>query len=108
MACSSMVKDIFLMRSFESGSDGVIVLVCPEDACRYGEGSIRAQKRVEWVRKILDEIGLNGNRLFFHRMETSDEGAIDRIIRDARSALAEIGPNPATETEILRNDCHQT
>ena len=87
------------MRAFESGSDGVMVLVCPEDVCRYGEGSIRAKKRVEWVRGILDEIGLNGNRLFFHRMTISDEDAIDRIIRDAGSALAEIGPNPASETE---------
>jgi coenzyme F420-reducing hydrogenase delta subunit len=49
LPCSSMVKDVFLLRSFESGADGVLVLVCPEDQCRYVEGSIRAKKRVGWV-----------------------------------------------------------
>lgn len=95
MPCSSMTKDIFLMRSFESGADGVIVMVCPEDACRYGEGSIRARKRVEWVRKILNEIGLNGSRLFLYNAVASDERAIHRAIGEAGSILAELGPNPA-------------
>ncbi len=33
MACSSMVKDVFLLRAFESGSDAVVVMVCPEGQC---------------------------------------------------------------------------
>ena len=54
MACSSMVKDVFLLRAFEAGADGVIVLVCPEGQCRYLEGNIRAKKRVEYVQNLLD------------------------------------------------------
>ncbi len=94
MACSSMVKDILLMRSFESGSDGVVVLVCPEEACRYGEGSIRAKKRVEYVRGILEEIGLSQDRLRFHNTAISDDGTLEHVIRDARTGIAELGPNP--------------
>ena len=30
LPCSSMVKDVFLLRAFEAGADGVVVLVCPE------------------------------------------------------------------------------
>jgi F420-non-reducing hydrogenase iron-sulfur subunit len=54
MACSSMVKDVFLLRAFEAGADGVVVLVCPDGQCRYIEGNIRAKKRVGWVRRLLD------------------------------------------------------
>ena len=43
LPCSSMVKDVFLLRAFEAGADAVVVLVCPEGQCRYVEGNIRAK-----------------------------------------------------------------
>ncbi|MEE8400158.1 MAG: hydrogenase iron-sulfur subunit [Desulfobacterales bacterium] len=100
MACSSMVKDIFLLRAFESGSDGVIVLACPEEACRYGQGSIRAKKRVEWVKAILEEIGLSKNRLSLFHSVAADEGTIDRAIADVGPILLKLGPNPAAGADI--------
>ena len=58
MPCSSMTKDVYLLRAFESGADAVLVFVCTEDSCRYAEGSIRAKKRVYRVRDLLDGIGM--------------------------------------------------
>ena len=95
MACSSMVKDVFLLKAFEAGSDGVVVLVCPEGQCRYVEGNIRAKKRVAWVRNLLDEIGLDGRRLALGNMAAGDKAAAAQIINDVLKNLAEIGPNPA-------------
>jgi coenzyme F420-reducing hydrogenase delta subunit len=95
LPCSSMVKDVFLLRSFESGSDGVLVLVCPEDQCRYVEGSIRARKRVEWVQNMLDEIGLDGRRLSIKNISSGNEAAIDEIIQETVAVLTDLGPNPA-------------
>ena len=95
MPCSSMVKDVFLLRAFETGADGVVVLVCPEEQCRYVEGSIRARKRVEWVQKLLDEIGIDGRRLSIFNIPSGDEAATAEIIRQTVSDLVELGPNPA-------------
>ena len=95
MACSSMVKDVFLLKAFEAGSDGVVVLVCPEGQCRYVEGNIRAKKRVAWVRNLLDEIGLDGRRLALGNMAAGDKTAAAQIINDVLKNLAELGPNPA-------------
>lgn len=95
MACSSMVKDVFLLRAFESGADSVVVLVCPEGACRFVEGNLRAKKRIEWVKKLLDEIGLDGKRLFLFNLSLKDETAPKQIIREVLSALDDLGPNPA-------------
>jgi F420-non-reducing hydrogenase iron-sulfur subunit len=47
MPCSSMTRDVFLLRAFEAGADAVIVVVCPEGTCRHLEGNTRAVKRVE-------------------------------------------------------------
>ncbi|MEJ2657638.1 MAG: hydrogenase iron-sulfur subunit, partial [Desulfobacterales bacterium] len=95
MACSSMVKDVFLLRAFEAGADGVVVMVCPEGQCRYVEGNIRAKKRVAWVRNLLDEIGLDGRRLSLVNMAAGDKATATQTMDDVVEKLAELGPNPA-------------
>ena len=95
MPCSSMTREVFLLRAFEAGADAVVVLVCPEGACRYMEGNIRAGKRVARVKKILDEIGLNGKRMNIFNVPENDQVAIQRIINQTVSDLAVLGPNPA-------------
>ena len=96
LPCSSMVKDVYLLRALESGADAVIVLACPQGACRYVEGNIRASKRVGWVKALLDEIGLNGRRLSLYHMAAGDNSAADKAIQDTVALLEEIGTNPAS------------
>ena len=95
MACSSMVKDVFLLRAFETGADAVLVLVCPAGQCRYVEGNLRAYKRVMWVKKLLDEIGIGGNRLSLVNIPSEDNGAVARAVAQVRTDLVEQGPSPA-------------
>jgi coenzyme F420-reducing hydrogenase delta subunit len=95
MACSSMTRDIHLLRAFEAGADAVLVLVCPDRRCRHAEGSIRAKKRVDYVKTILDDIGMDGRRLNIFNTCATDSEAIKGIIRDTLASLEIIGPNPA-------------
>lgn len=96
LPCSSMVKDVFLLRAFEAGADAVVVLVCPEGQCHYVEGNIRAKKRVAWVKNLLDDIGIDGRRLSLSNVTAGDTAAATQIIDGALKNLAELGPNPAT------------
>jgi F420-non-reducing hydrogenase iron-sulfur subunit len=96
MPCSSMTREIFLLKAFEAGADAVVVMVCPEGSCRYMEGNIRAGKRVARVKKILDEIGLDGKRLNIYPVPEKDVNTIDHIIKQTVSDLAVLGPNPAS------------
>ncbi|MBU1342375.1 MAG: hydrogenase iron-sulfur subunit [Proteobacteria bacterium] len=95
MACSSMTKDIHLLKAFEAGADAVLVLVCPEKGCRYAQGSIRARKRVDYVKSILDDIGMDGRRLNIFNTAAKDSGSIRDIIQNTILDLETIGPNPA-------------
>lgn len=95
LACSSMVKDVFLLRAFEAGSDAVIVLVCPQGQCRYVEGNLRAYKRVMWVQKLLDEIGIDGQRLSLVNISSEDKEAGARVVEKVKADLIELGPSPA-------------
>ena len=95
LPCSSMVKDVFLLRAFEAGADVVAVLVCAEGACRYVEGNLRAKNRVKWVKALLDEIGLDGRRLALFNVTAGDTRTAKQLIRQARSLAAALGVNPA-------------
>jgi F420-non-reducing hydrogenase iron-sulfur subunit len=87
MPCSSMTREVFLLRAFEAGANAVVVLTCPEGACDYLEGNIRAQKRVERVKKILDEIGIGGQHLSFYNIPRGDLTAAEKIIKRTISEL---------------------
>ena len=93
MPCSGMTNEVYLLRAFEAGADAVGVMVCPRDACRYVEGSARSHKRVEKVKKLLDEIGIGSDRLSIIEMGngTSAGQALEGIL----ATLDKLGPNPA-------------
>jgi coenzyme F420-reducing hydrogenase delta subunit len=93
LPCSSMVKDVFLLRAFEAGADGVVVMVCPRGQCRFIEGNQRAKKRVGRVQKMLDSLGLGGKRLVFMSAE-DNETCASRDLDQIFTGIAELGPNP--------------
>ena len=69
LPCSGKVELIYLLKAFESGADGVAIVTCQRDACRYLEGNLRAKKRVQAVDTLLEEIGLGKGRIQVIRPE---------------------------------------
>ncbi len=63
LPCSGRIEPLHLLRAFESGADMVYLIACPEGACRYREGNLRAKKRVQYAQKLIEEIGLEGARI---------------------------------------------
>ena len=92
LPCSSLIKDIFLLKAFEAGSDAVVVLTCPEGTCRYVEGNIRAKKRVGRVKKILTEIGIEEKRVSLFNINHDDRKSAAQIIDKTLSDLSSMGP----------------
>lgn len=110
VACTGRLQPEHVLKAFESGSDLVCLVACEEDNCHYLEGSKRCARRVDYLRSVLDEIGLGGNRLMlFHLPGSAAEDTMlhsepatsvsdinNRVaaIRDAvTQALSELSPN---------------
>ena len=94
LACSSMVKDVFLLKAFEHGADAVLVLVCPEGTCRYVEGNLRAKKRVDLIKKLLDDIGLDGKRISLHSINHNNAETASQVVETFAHKVFELGPAP--------------
>ena len=67
LPCTGRLQPEHLLKAFEAGADAVCVIACARDNCHYLEGSRRADRRVEHVKELLDELGLGSERLMvFH------------------------------------------
>ena len=51
--CTGRVDTNFILKSFELGFDGVIIIGCRKDACRYIDGVEKVKNRVKMLKKVL-------------------------------------------------------
>ena len=92
--CSGKVDAIHIMKAFQKGADGVYVAGCLEGDCHFKDGNVKAARRVAYVKKLLDEIGVGGERL---EMITMSAGMGERFAVTASEfteKIRRLGPNP--------------
>ena len=63
LPCSGRMEALHLLRAIEAGADKVFLVTCPVGACRYQEGNTRARKRLEFAQGLIQEIGVERERL---------------------------------------------
>ncbi len=94
LLCSGRVDIIHLLRAFENGADGVYVAGCLEGDCHFLEGNIRAKKRVQFAKKLLDEIGIGSDRLEMFNMSAAQGPTFAQVAKEMTERIRKLGPNP--------------
>lgn len=94
LPCSGRIDPLHLLRALESGADMVYLIACPEGACRYREGNLRARKRVGYAQKLIEEIGLEGARIELINKTAAMPATIDAIARELLMRDATVGISP--------------
>ena len=61
--CTGRVDGLHILKALEDGADAVFVLGCLEKNCYYDTGSIEGRKRVEYVKAMLSEVGIEPERV---------------------------------------------
>lgn len=93
LPCSGRIEPLHLLRSLEKGSDKVYLLACAEGSCRYQEGNLRARKRLTYARTLIEEIGLEAERLELINMATGNSKTIEEIARELLAREADVKPS---------------
>ena len=92
--CTGKVEVTHVLRAFEWGVDGVIVAGCLEGGCHFMEGNLRARKRVERAKQLLEEIGLERERLEMYNLSSAEGPRFAEFIREMTERLRRLGPSP--------------
>jgi coenzyme F420-reducing hydrogenase delta subunit len=66
LPCLAKLKAVDLLRAFEVGVGGVLVVGCPAKQCSYQAGDVWAKRRVDEARTLLAQTGLDADRLELH------------------------------------------
>ena len=90
LPCSGKIDVLYLIKAFETGADGVVVVTCRKGECRYLEGNLRAQKRAEAVDALLEEIGLSRGRMAVIQLKEGGTNQLIREIEDFRAKIREL------------------
>ena len=81
LPCSGKANLLYFIKSFETGADGLVLITCSKNECRYLEGNLRSPKRAEQVNMILEEIGMGRGRI---AVLNSDGKGIESLIPEIK------------------------
>ena len=99
--CSCKVDTLHIMKAFEKGADGVYVAGCLEGDCHFKNGNEKAAKRVAFVQKNLEEIGIESERLEMVMMSAGMGYRFAQIATEMTDKIRKLGPSPIRTATAL-------
>jgi coenzyme F420-reducing hydrogenase delta subunit len=75
LPCSGKVNLLYLLKAIETGSDGAVLMTCKMGECKFLQGNLRAQKRIDSVNELLEETGIGKERVLFISLEEKNSTA---------------------------------
>lgn len=93
--CIGRINQALILRAFECGADGVILLECKDEDCRYGPGPGIGHSNVEKVRKLLHLLGIGQRRLVERSFAAHETKELVQALWDFSEQVLAMGSNPA-------------
>jgi len=90
--CSGRVSPELVMRAFDQGTDGVLVLGCHIGECHYDTGNHRAAKRLPILHSLMQFAGLEPERFHLDWVSASEGERFSRIATEFTDAVRALGP----------------
>jgi F420-non-reducing hydrogenase iron-sulfur subunit len=96
LPCSGKVSIPYLLKAFEAGADGVVIITCKRNECRRIEGNLRAQKRAQAVDSLLGEVGLGPGRIAVVQLK---DAGVEQIIEGIEEFCTKVRNMPPSYTK---------
>ncbi len=92
--CTGKIEREHILGAFEKGIDGVLIAGCLEGGCHFIEGNLRAKRRSEQLRDMLDEIGVGRERLRMVNLSAAMAPTFVQRVNEIVQTIEGLGPNP--------------
>ena len=94
LLCTGKIDSLFILKAFEEGADAVYVAGCLEGQCHFLEGNIKAKKRVAYTKKLLEEVGIEPERLEMFNISASMGPKFAEAADEMTERVRKLGPSP--------------
>jgi len=92
--CSGRVDPAFILEAFRSGADGVLIAGCHPGDCHYIAGNYKAQRRGILLKKLLEQFGLEPQRLRIEFVSASEGAKFAAVVKEMVEDIKKLGPSP--------------
>lgn len=94
MMCSGRVDPQFVLKALKDGADGVLIGGCHYGDCHYQSGNYKTARKVTLTKKLLEDMGLEPERLRFEHISASEGNKLANVVREFTEEIRKLGPNP--------------
>jgi F420-non-reducing hydrogenase iron-sulfur subunit len=102
--CTGKIEMEHILDAFLKGIDGILVAGCLEGGCHFLEGNLRARKRTDRIREMLDEIGVGGERLKMVNLSAAMAPTFVASVQEMVEKVRELGPSPLRDSRQLESE----
>jgi coenzyme F420-reducing hydrogenase delta subunit/NAD-dependent dihydropyrimidine dehydrogenase PreA subunit len=93
--CIGRINQAMILKAFENGADGVILLGCKDEDCRYGAGPKIGHANIRRVRKLLHLLGVGQERLVERAFSAHETTKLTDALWEFAELIESLGNNPA-------------
>lgn len=97
--CTGRIDPVHILKSIRDGVDGILIVGCRLGDCHYEKGNYAAEKRIGYIKKALEGVGINPERVRFETIASSEGEKFARTIEEMVDLIKGLGPNPLAVEE---------
>jgi F420-non-reducing hydrogenase iron-sulfur subunit len=90
--CSGRVDPSFILKAFQMGADGVIVMGCHLGDCHYQEGNYKTIRRIPFLKRLVKDFGIDPRRLRLEWVSASEGDKFARVVNEFTEEIRSLGP----------------
>ncbi|MBN1754845.1 hydrogenase iron-sulfur subunit [bacterium] len=90
--CSGRVEPQFILKAFREGASGVLILGCHPGDCHYKSGNYKAVRRIELLRNMLAQLGIEPERIRLDWVAASEGEKFARVANEMVETIEKLGP----------------
>jgi F420-non-reducing hydrogenase iron-sulfur subunit len=99
--CSGRVAPSYVFNALMKGADGVMVSGCHPGECHYINGNYKTLKRMELVKKLAKQIGIEDVRVRLEWFSASEAKKFVTVVGKFIEQLKHLPPNPLGKQQLI-------